>query len=279
MFRLSTFLAFVALGLAAAPTAASAAFAGGLLRSLPTAEEATSPSYSRDKFPHWTTTGGCTTREHVLHRYNAARNGRDCRSRTGRWRSAYDGAVTTDPSSFDIDHVVALAEAWRSGAGTRWDADTRKRFANDFAYRPSLIAVSATSNRSKGDRDPSEWTPPLASFGCKYAVNWIVVKYRWNLAVDPDERAALAKQLQGCPRAVVVVATPPRARITNAVRRPSSDGNGSNNDGGSAGAVFLMQPDIPGDQDCSDFDGPVRVLPGDPDGLDRDGDGIGCDSN
>jgi hypothetical protein len=66
-----------------------------------------------------------------------------------------------------IDHVVPLAEAWRSGAAA-WNADQRERFANDLVD-PQLIAVSASSNRSKGDQDPAEWKPPRRVTWCLYS--------------------------------------------------------------------------------------------------------------
>lgn len=257
--------------LLAAPTSASAAYAGAMLRALPSEAETTSPAYSRDRFNHWTDADrdGCDTRYEVLYRQNTRRGEGGCSSRAGRWRSAYDGQVFGHASRLDVDHVIPLAEAWRSGAATQWDANTRERFANDLGYRPSLLAVSASSNRSKGDRDPAEWMPPLARFHCRYAVNWVAVKYRWRLAVDTAERAALRTEMKGCPAAVIrLPSAPPRAVITNA--RPVAPGDGG-------GGGIPMQPDQAGDQDCSDMEGPVRVLPGDPDRLDNDGDGIGCE--
>jgi hypothetical protein len=174
--------------------------------------------------------------------------------------------------------MIPLAEVWRSGAAKGWDASTRKSYANDVSYGHTLIAVSASTNRSKGDRDPSEWMPPLAGFQCAYAVRWIAVKYRWKLAVDPAEREALTATISDCPSGAVRIPTPPLAKITNEKpkpkpTRPTGGGGGGNGDGGG----IPLQPDLPGDQNCSDFDGPVRVLPGDPDNLDRDGDGIGCE--
>ena len=111
--------------------------------------------------------------------------------------SAFDGVETTDPSSFDVDHFVPLSEAWASGA-RNWDANTRERFANDLAYEMSLIAVSASSNRSKSDSDPSEWTPPASEYKCEYVFAWVNVKSRWNLSVDNGERMAIESAWTGC---------------------------------------------------------------------------------
>lgn len=95
-----------------------------------------------------------------------------------------------NPSTFDIDHLVPLAEAWGSGANA-WSAEQRTAFANDLGFRPSLIAVSASSNRSKGDRDPAEWMPPAANEHCRYLRTWVAVKTRWRLAIDVAEKRAL----------------------------------------------------------------------------------------
>lgn len=113
------------------------------------------------------------------------------------WNSKYDGASTSNPSSFDVDHVVPLAEAWRSGAD-QWSAARRQAFANDVAWRHTLIAVSASSNRSKGDRDPADWLPPRKEDRCRYVQVWVGVKHRWDLTMDQREKTAVDQALKGC---------------------------------------------------------------------------------
>lgn len=260
-----------------APASARGAYAGALLRALPTAGERNAPRYERDYFRHWVDADGdgCTTRYEVLHRQNSRRTSDGCAAREGRWRSAYDGASYSSSSHLDVDHFIPLKEAWVSGA-RRWSAGTRMRFANDVAYRGSLIAVSARTNRSKGHRDPAEWTPPATRYRCRYAMTWVAVKYRWQLAVNAAERRALIRLMRGCPRSIIVLPTPPRATIgvprggagTTAAPRGAPDRDSA-----------AAPPQVPrrGDQDCSSLPGPVRVLPGDPDRLDGDGDGIGCE--
>ena len=78
-----------------------------------------------------------------------------CDIQRGRWYSYYDAKTFTRSSGLDIDHLVPLAEAWDSGA-RRWTADTRQRYANDLGDPRSLLAVSASTNRSKGDQDPAQ---------------------------------------------------------------------------------------------------------------------------
>lgn len=153
--------------------------------------------YDRDQFPHWGRTGeNCDVRDAVLRR-----DGQDvvldgCNVVDGRWFSPYDGRTVTDPSEMDIDHMVPLAAAWRSGAAA-WTATQREEFANDLT-RPQLIAVSRTTNRQKGDKDPSEWKPPDVGYWCRYAQDWITVKRYWKLSVTRSERDALAGMLRRC---------------------------------------------------------------------------------
>lgn len=194
-FLLATFLLLL-LALALA-SSASAAYAPDLLRSLPVRAES-NDGYDRDLFDHWIDANGnsCDTREEVLLRQNLLA-GASCSDRTGSWYSAYDDLRFTTSSSLDIDHFIPLAEAWGSGAKS-WDEGRRERFANDL-YGYSLIAVSASSNRSKSDRDPAEWLPPRAAFLCTYLARWVAVKYRWRLAVDSAERGAIRSSWRSCP--------------------------------------------------------------------------------
>jgi hypothetical protein len=92
--------------------------------------------------------------------------------------------------------MVPLKEAWESGARS-WSATNRRRFANDLGHGASLEAVTDNVNQSKGDRDPADWLPPRASLHCKYAIRWVVVKYRWRLSVNSAERTALLDVLTG----------------------------------------------------------------------------------
>lgn len=187
----------LSLGFATPAAADSRRDAIRVLNSLPVSAERPD-GYDRELFRHWSDLDSdrCDTREQVLIDERIAGDVVGCDVVGGRWRSAYDGDVTSDPSSFDIDHFVPLKEAWVSGAW-RWNAATRERFANDLGYGGALIAVSASSNRSKSDRDPAEWLPERDV--CKYAKTWIAVKFRWRLAVDTTEKSALTRILRGCP--------------------------------------------------------------------------------
>lgn len=178
-----------------------------VLKELPVKPER-GAGYDRDLFRHWITIDGCSVRQWVLVRQAKGGQRRGCDMAGASWFSAFDGATTTNSSLFDIDHMVPLSEAWGSGA-RRWGEQRRIAFANDLAYRPSLIAVSASSNRSKGDRDPAEWMPPRTSYKCTYLVHWVAVKYRWGLSVDRAEKRAISAGLVGCSSKL---RTPPKAR-------------------------------------------------------------------
>ena len=149
--------------------------------------------------PHWDSgvEGTCTTRQVVLkHQGEDVQTGDDCQPISGTWTSTYDNETFTDPGEVDIDHLVALGEAWRSGAHA-WTTQERQQFANDLDS-PQLWAVSASSNRSKGDADPADWMPPNQDVHCEYVTAWIEVKHTWDLTVDPDEEQALHQTLQKC---------------------------------------------------------------------------------
>jgi hypothetical protein len=162
--------------------------------------------YSRSLFKHWIDVDkdGCNTRYEVLiaEAIVKPKVGAGCYLTGGRWRSAYDGKVFTNPTGLDIDHMVPLAEAWRSGAWA-WTAAQRMDFANDLEDSRSLIAVTASLNRSKGDRDVAGWLPLRAQ--CNYISNWIAVKWRFDLTVDPIEGEFLQSKITACKITNVVI--------------------------------------------------------------------------
>lgn len=173
--------------------------------------------YERSLFPLWVDADGdgCDARDEVLiaEATSPPQIGAGCDLSTGgSWFSKYDGVTTTDPSTFDIDHLVPLAEAWQSGAW-RWDTDTRMRYANDLGYPADLIAVSAHSNRSKGEREPQDWMPDRTSFRCRYVAWWVAVKWRWRLKVNQVEKTFLSTELATC--GWPSVARPSRPPITS----------------------------------------------------------------
>ncbi|MGW7097907.1 GmrSD restriction endonuclease domain-containing protein [Streptomyces sp. NPDC054838] len=180
------------------PGMVSAAVARTQLAALVVGKPATMAGYSRDKFTHWAEQGNkCDTREVVLRRdgKNVTQDA-ECRAVSGTWKSLYDGADISDAAKLDIDHMVPLAEGWRSGAAA-WDAAKRKSFANDLT-RPQLLAVSAASNRSKGDQSPDLWQPPDKASWCQYGRAWTTVKSHYGLTVTPPEKAMLSTMIDTC---------------------------------------------------------------------------------
>lgn len=185
---------------ASAPASGTVAQAARQLDELAVAKSSSMRGYSRDRFPHWRDTGAnCNVRDAVLRR-DGERLGpvrlSGCNVVGGRWRSPYDGRTLTDPRTVDIDHVVPLANAWRSGADA-WTDERRTGFANDLT-RPQLKAVSLTSNRAKGDQDPAQWKPPSRAYWCQYALDWIAVKSFWLLTVTTAEKGALEDMMGTC---------------------------------------------------------------------------------
>ncbi|MFE5188221.1 HNH endonuclease family protein [Streptomyces sp. NPDC056628] len=182
---------------AALPTPVSAATARSYLSQLTVATE-NRTGYDRDLFPHWITqSGACNTRETVLKRDGSGVvTDSSCAATSGSWYSPYDGATWTAASDLDIDHVVPLAEAWDSGAGS-WTTSLRQAFANDLT-QPQLIAVTDNVNQAKGDQDPATWMPSRTAYRCTYVRAWVQVKYYYDLSVDSAEKSALTSYLANC---------------------------------------------------------------------------------
>jgi hypothetical protein len=178
-----------------------------LLSGLEVQNEEQTDSYDRDNFKHWTNApgSGCDARDAVLKEeaQPAISTESDCPVPNGKWLSLYDGALLTNPSKLDIDHMVPLAEAWRSGAHA-WNDDQREEYANDMGDPRSLIAVSAGSNRSKSDQDPDEWLPEDERYLCTYLADWVAVKYRWDLSMETSEFEAISDGIQDCENTVRV---------------------------------------------------------------------------
>jgi hypothetical protein len=180
------------------PAIPSLATAQSELDALTVAAEGSTAGYSRDLFPHWITISGtCNTRETVLRRDGSGVTvNSSCAPTSGSWFSPYDGATWHLASDVDIDHIVPLAEAWRSGANT-WSTSKRQSFANDL-NGPQLIAITDNVNQSKGDQDPSSWQPSRTAYRCTYAKMWIHTKYRWGLRLQSSEKSALQGMLNTC---------------------------------------------------------------------------------
>ncbi|MFB7678463.1 HNH endonuclease [Kitasatospora purpeofusca] len=174
---------------------------------LPIAEEHRD-GYDRSLYKHWNRgldlADGCNTRSEVIlsEAVVAPQVAPGCKLAGGEWYSYYDGVTVTSASGLDVDHIVPLAEVHDSG-GYAWDAGRREAYANDQGSPLTLVAVTAKSNRAKGDKDPTDWMPPLVAVHCRYAAEWVSAKLRWSLAADGAEVGALAAIARRCPTTTV----------------------------------------------------------------------------
>ncbi|MYC24627.1 MAG: DUF1524 domain-containing protein [Gammaproteobacteria bacterium] len=163
----------------------------------------TSPlTYHRNLYGGWLDTDSdCqNTRQEILiaeSRVKASLDETGCIVIAGEWYDPYLDSLITDPSVIDIDHFIPLAEVHRSG-GAKWDDSTRYSFGNDLSENGALIPVSASANRSKGDRDPANWLPPNTTYHCQYVDRWVALKETWRLTMDYAERQAIMNILDGC---------------------------------------------------------------------------------
>ncbi|MEW2164318.1 HNH endonuclease family protein [Streptomyces sp. NPDC007084] len=160
--------------------------------------------YSRERFgTAWADTDSnrCDTRDDIL-----KRDLKDVKFSDGKCRVSH-GVLRPDPyggkdvtftrgrSLVDIDHLVALSDAWQKGA-KYWEPSKRIALANDPL---NLSAVGASANRSKGDGDAATWLPPNKSYRCTYVAAQVAVKKKYGLWVTGAEKAAMKKVLSGCP--------------------------------------------------------------------------------
>jgi hypothetical protein len=175
-----------------------------VLAGIPVELEDRTGGYNRDLFAVWIDADGdgCDTRDEVLLAENltaADSASAGCIPIPGLWRSAYDSTDVTDPTQLDVDHLVSLKEAWDSGAWS-WTPERRIAYANDLTDGRTLVAVSASSNRSKGDRDPSNWLPEDEQALCQFVGDWIAVKARWSMSMDQSEHGRLGNLIDDrCP--------------------------------------------------------------------------------
>ncbi|MEO8251761.1 MAG: HNH endonuclease family protein [Chloroflexota bacterium] len=245
---------------------------GDMLALLPVVAEHRT-GYDRGLFPLWMDADGdgCNTRKEVLiqEAIIAPTVGSSCSLTGGTWHSLYDGLTLTDASQVQIDHLVALAEAWDSGAWA-WSTPRRELFANDLDVTWTLIAVSGASNEAKADKDPADWLPSEPDALCPFVSAWIAVKARWGLSVDQREQSALAGLIVRCPDVRMPLV---RASTVESTPVPAPSG------GCSPAYPTVCIPPPPPDLDCRDI--PYRrftVLPPDPHHFDGDHNGVGCET-
>jgi hypothetical protein len=188
--------------------------------------------YRRDRFgPAWADVdhNGCDTRDDVLARdLTGVRRDRDgCTVLSGSLHDPYTGRTIAfrrgvrTSSAVQIDHLVPLANAWRTGA-RGWTADKRERLANDPA---NLLAVDGPANESKGDQDASTWLPAVAGYRCTYVAAQVRVKATYGLWVTRAEHDAIARILRDCVAAPGWTASTPGASTPGSAPHSTAPGS------------------------------------------------------
>ncbi|MCC3273340.1 DUF1524 domain-containing protein [Arthrobacter zhangbolii] len=279
---------------AAAPaeTPAPSAAAGTALEQLagiPIKGRAPKTGYDREQFgPAWADTdrNGCDTRNDILARdlvdvvYKDGT--KECVVASGTFLDPYTGATigfvrgNTTSTAVQIDHVVALSDAWQKGA-QQLSAEERRLFANDPL---NLMAADGPANGAKSDGDAATWLPANKAFRCEYVARQTAVKAEYRLWMTQAEHDAIATVLAGCPdqpvperagTASASVAAGTGAGVAEAAVKP---GPGTAPFAGDAAPVYA---------NCSAVKaaGAAPIRTGDPGWdpkFDRDGDGVGCES-
>lgn len=289
---------------AASGDAAQSSLATTVLETLPVKGRAPKTGYSRDQFGQaWSDVdhNGCDTRNDILKRdmtnVTFKSGTHDCVVLTGTLDDPYTGTTIQfqrgqrTSTAVQIDHVVALSDAWQTGA-QQLSSDQRLQLAND-PY--NLLAVDGPANEQKSDSDAASWLPSNTAFRCEYVARQIGVKSKYSLWVTQGEKSAMQTVLSSCPTQTVPtdggvsqgakVATAAAAQNSTA---QASSGSGSGSNSGAAAAQQPAQTADSGSSDvyygsCSDVRaaGKAPLYAGQPgyrSGLDRDNDGVACEA-
>jgi uncharacterized protein DUF1524 len=177
------------------------------LNTLPVKGRAPMTGYDRDEFgPAWSDVdrNGCDTRNDILKRdltdETFKKGDEDCTVLSGVLHDPYSGKTIdfkrgqSSSMAVQIDHVIALADAWQKGA-QQWPESKRKELANDPL---NLLAVDGPLNSQKGAGDAATWLPPRRAYWCTYVERQIEVKAKYELWVTSGERDAMQKVLKAC---------------------------------------------------------------------------------
>jgi len=300
---------------ATTPVDTPADSAAALLAGLPIKGRAPRTGFDRAIFgPAWADTdrNGCDTRNDILRRdlrtviYKEGTNG--CVVLTGVLDDPFSGRSMSftrgaDSSAIQIDHVVALSDAWQKGA-QQWSPGRRLAFANDPV---NLLAVDGPLNMAKSDGDAATWLPPDRAYWCPFAARQVAVKAKYGAWVTQAEHDALVGILSTCPAEPVPSSDASPESDLGAAREPAA-ASPTSGEPSSAGAVPAPAVPVPapaapshaqgagcdpaypdvcippysaGDLDCGEIEARMfRVLAPDPHRLDgQDGDGWGCESD
>ena len=182
--------------------------ASAALEMLPMKGRAPKTGYKRAQFGDgWAKLGNCDTRNLILQRdlKNVVLEDDKCKVRAGALNDPYTGKAiafargASTSAAVQIDHVVALSNAWQTGA-QQLSAERRVQLANDPL---ELLAVDGPANQQKGDGDAATWLPSSKPFRCQYIARQIAVKRKYALWVTEPEKAAMARVLSSCPEQIM----------------------------------------------------------------------------
>jgi hypothetical protein len=189
--------------------------AGNILETLAIKGRAPKTGYSRKQFGDgWAELGACDVRNHVLARDMTGvvyRSPTDCTVMSGTLQDPYTGKTInfvrgpTGSSAVQIDHVVALSNAWQTGA-QQLSKDQRMQLANDPL---ELLAVDGPANQQKSDADAATWLPSNKDYRCRYVARQIAVRKKYSLWVVPAERDTMRRILATCPGQLIPVVQEP----------------------------------------------------------------------
>ena len=175
--------------------------AHAVLSELPVKGRAPKTGYDRSQFGDgWGDLNGCDVRNVILYRdLRETVLSEECIVVSGVLDDPYTGTTISfsrsNPSAVQIDHVVALSDAWQKGA-QQLSPESREQFANDPL---NLLAVDGPANQQKGDGDAATWLPSASSFRCSYVARQIAVKQKYELWVTAAEKTAMERVLDRCP--------------------------------------------------------------------------------
>lgn len=180
-----------------------------ILRELDVKGRAPKTGYIRAQFGNgWESRQGCDTRNIILNRdLQNIITDTQCQVVSGSLNDPYTGRTiqfkrgSSTSAEIQIDHVVALSDAWQKGA-SEWSPVKRSEFANDPM---NLLAVSGSENQTKSDSDAASWLPPYKPFRCQYVGRQISVKYHYDLWVTRAEKDAMERVLSTCPKQAIIV--------------------------------------------------------------------------
>lgn len=187
----------------ASPESVATGSAAGALATLETKGRAPKTGYKRTQFGEgWAIKNGCDTRNIILNRdLTNVVVGQNCKVQSGTLNDPYTGSQITftrgagTSDKVQIDHVVALSDAWQKGA-QQLSPSERETLANDPL---ELLAVDGSANQKKSDGDAATWLPDNKAFRCQYVARQIAVKQKYRLWVTQAEREAMEGILKACP--------------------------------------------------------------------------------